>query len=47
MQKEKLRVQKEIGRLNIIIDNKIIMGKPYKAEAQKHKDLRAYLKDLK
>ena len=47
MQKEKLRVQKEIGRLNIIIDNKIIMGKSYKAEAQKHKNLRAYLKDLK
>lgn len=47
MQKEKLRVQKEIGRLNIIIDNKIINGQSYKVESEKHRNLRAYLKDLK
>lgn len=47
MEKEIQRVKREIGRLNIIIDNKIINGQSYKVESEKHRNLRAYLKDLK
>lgn len=47
LKKEIAKVSKKIEKLNDKIDNKIVNGKSYKAEAVEHKNLVAYLRDIK
>ena len=39
-------VKSRIGKLNEIIDKRIISGKEYSKQSKEHKDLLYYLKDL-
>lgn len=49
MSKETLEseITKELEKLNDAIDRKIIKGKPYQAEARRHKELSATLKRIR
>ncbi len=49
MSKETLEseITKELEKLNDVIDRKIIKGKPYQAEARRHKELSATLKRIR